>query len=328
MAGVGVGTVSRVLNTPEKVSPRLRERVLQAIAATNYRPSSAARTLVSQHSQTIGVISELEHERTYYFASLVQGVAHTLTETRHRMALAMVHTDTDAEALQDVSLLSSRSVDGLILDLHQLKGDVDGVMASVGLPYVWVNPSGPREHNAVKPDDVASGRGATTYLLARGHRRIAYTPPVSENTHSSHADRFRGYLEAMNDAGFQPLPAWHPSRPRESRMALPLDELMSSEGVTAVACYDALCASTLLRTCYELGLRVPADLSVVACDDDPILEKTVVPVSAMRLDRYAMGRAAIEMVLVRAQEPVRAVPTRVFEPALQERESVAARAAE
>jgi len=81
MAGVGVGTVSRVLNSPEKVSPKLRERVLQVIAATNYRPSSAARTLGHRQFQTIGVISEIEHARTYCFASLVQGVAHALMET-------------------------------------------------------------------------------------------------------------------------------------------------------------------------------------------------------------------------------------------------------
>lgn len=330
MAGVGVGTVSRVLNSPEKVSPKLRDRVLQVIAATNFRPSSAARTLVHQQFQTIGLISEIEHERTYYFASLVQGVSHALMETQHRMALGMVHTNTEADALREVSLLSAHSVDALILDLHQLNGDVDNVMASVGLPYVWVNPSGAREFNAVQPNDVASGRGATEYLLSHGHRSIAYVPPPKEGMHSSHADRFRGYLEAMSDAGFQPLPAWGPSgsggKRRADSKGRRLAKLMKSQRVTALVCYDGVCASGLLRTCYEADVRVPTDLSLIACDDDPILERTVVPVSAMRLDRYAMGRTALEMALARAGSPDSPLQTRVCEPVLQERESVADRA--
>jgi len=98
---------------------------------------------------------------------------------------------------------------------------------------------------------------------------------------------------------------------------------MKSQRVTDLICYDGLCAPDSPRTCCEESLCIPINLSLIACDDDPILERTVTPISAMRLDRYAMGRAALEMALARAESPDSPQQTRLSEPVLQERESVA-----
>ena len=81
MAGVGVGTVSRVVNDPESVSEKLRTRVQQVIKDTNYRPSAAARMLVQQRHQAIGVVAEIEQTRTYYSTGLLQGIALALDPT-------------------------------------------------------------------------------------------------------------------------------------------------------------------------------------------------------------------------------------------------------
>lgn len=322
MAGVSIGTVSRVVNRPEQVSEKLRTRVLQVIRATNYRPSSAARVLARQRHQTIGVVSEVELTRTYYSAGLLQGIANALTDSEHHLALAMVHEAAEAARLSEIPMLSTHSVDGLILDLHKLRGDVDGTLFQLGLPYVFVNPSGSRPLNAVRPDDVAAGRKATRYLLDRGHRKVLYLPLPAEDAHSSHADRMRGYVEALSRTGAGTHLAWREDHTRNRH-----EEFVAAirSGCTAVVAYDAKHAAEVAQVCYESGLRIPDDVSLVACDDDPVIACSVVPVTCMRLDRLEMGREAVRMILERCGNDGIDATTRIVMPQLQERRSVCKR---
>jgi DNA-binding LacI/PurR family transcriptional regulator len=320
MAGVGVGTVSRVVNQPENVSEKLRTRVQQVIKDTNYRPSAAARMLVQQRHQAIGVVAEIEQSRTYYSTGLLQGIATALGKRGQHLALAMIETESKARVLREIPMLSSHSVDGLILDLHMLRGDVEGVLSSLDLPCIMVNCSDSRPTNAVRSDDVTAGRTATHYLLERGHRRIAYLPFPPEGLHSSHADRMRGYLEALSEFEATTHLLWRTDKKKTMR-----EELLAfiRSGGTAVVTYGGGHATDVLRICYESGLRVPDDVSLVACDDDPIIARAIVPVTCMRLDRREIGRLAVEMILERCANNGADLATCVVTPELQERQSVA-----
>jgi LacI family transcriptional regulator len=313
LAGVVHSTVSRVINNNPNIGEETRRRVLEAIRMTGYRPSLAARMLVRQKHETIGLIFEKEHVKTYYGACLIEGVSERLAETGQRLAMSMVKWHSRVEEIENLPLLQTVSVDGLILDLHIVHGDYDPVMARLGLPYISINPFGSRPYNTIMPDHVAGARDAVQYLIDRGHRKIAYLPCVGKNTHCSQQDRMKGYSEAMVKAGLQPIPLWdvpltsvdYPVEDYVSRAKLYKEKY----GCTAVVAYSAIEAPRLLHACYELELKIPRDLSLVACDYDPVMQTIPVEITCFQFDRAAMGRQAVEMLNRRIQNPQEDIPS-------------------
>ncbi len=313
LAGVAHATVSRVVNNPDIVAPDTREKVLKAIRATGYKPSSSARMLVKQKHETVGLIFEREHIKTYYGACLIEGVSETLARTGQRLAMAMVNWHSRVEEIEDLPLLRTVSVDGLILDIHALEGDQDAVVARLGLPYININPFGYRPYNTIMPDHVSGARDATQYLIDRGHRKIAYIPSPGQNLHCSQPDRMKGYAEAMIKAGLQPIPLWDVPL---TAVANPVEDYITRTklfkekyGCTAVVAYNAIEAPRVLYACYRLGLQVPQDFSIVACDYDPVMQVLPVEITCYHFDRTAMGKRAVEMLNQRIKNPEMDIPS-------------------
>jgi LacI family transcriptional regulator len=326
LVGVGTSTVSRVLNNSTRVAPDTREKILNAIKTTGYKPSSAARMLVRQKHETVGLIFEKEHVKTYYGSCLIEGVSETLAETGQRLAMAMVKWHSGVEEVENLPLLQTVSVDGLILDLHIMTGDYDAMVARLGMPYININPSGFRPYNTIMPDHVSGARDATQYLIERGHRKIAYLPSVGKNPHCSQPDRMKGYSEAMVKAGLPPVPLW--DVPLAS-VDYPVEDYVvraklfkEKYGCTAVVAYSAIEAPRMLYACYQLGLKIPQDLSIVACDYDPVMQAIPVEITCFQFDRAAMGRQAVGMLNRRIMNPQEDIPSINLQSDLIEGQSV------
>lgn len=316
LAGVGHSTVSRVINTPERVAPETRKRVFQAMRLTGYKPSSAAQMLVRQKSETIGLVITKEHFSSFYGTQLIDGLLETLTERGLKLAMSTLPCSADAEAIEQLPILRSLSVDGLIFDLIQLSGDMDRVIGRLGLPCIFVNPQVKREFNAVLPDDVSVSRLATEHLIARGHRQIGYIPTSGLAAHSSQQDRMKGYAEAMIANELKPMPLWDVPLAAVKKPTTDYAERIrryrEGNGCTAVVAYNGIEAARIIYAAYELGLRVPADLSIVACDFDPVNDVPPVDITSFHFDRGAMGRKAVEMVEARIRNQGRDVPSARF----------------
>jgi len=325
MAGVGVGTVSRVLNHAPNVSRAMRERVTKIIDATGYRPCSAARMLSRSHYGTIGLVSEIEVGDTFYGLSLQSSMSQSLTQEDLRLALAFLPIDAVAAELARLPILRTHSVDGVVLDLHRFAGDLVATAAQLRLPYVLVNPSGEHKCNAIVPDDQGVAAQATAHLLQRGHRRIAYLPTDAGVTHSSQPKRLQGYLGAMAQAGLVPLP-WAadplPAADFETGIRERVERWTRDHGCTAIVIYNSVCTAMVVRCCYELAMPVPAVLSLISCDYEPTLDQLPVPVTHLKLDRRQMGEAAVEMILARMQQPGRDLPSQIAHGELHELSSV------
>jgi DNA-binding LacI/PurR family transcriptional regulator len=326
LAGVAHATVSRVVNNPGIVSSDTREKVLKAIRATGYKPSSSARMLVRQKHETVGLIFEREHIKTYYGSCLIEGVSETLAATGQRLAMAMVNWHSRVEEIENLPLLRTVSVDGLILDIHALEGDQDAVVARLGLPYININPSGYRPYNTIMPDDVLVARNATHYLIERGHRKIAYIPGPGTVTHSSQANRMKGYAEAMVKAGLSPIPLWDKPLEKEE---YPVEDYLSRTRLfkekyacTAMVAYDATEAPRILYAGYQLGLRIPQDFSLVACDYDPVIRVLPVEITCFHFDRTAMGKRAVQMLDQRIKTSGEDIPSICLDSTLIEGKSV------
>lgn len=313
LAGVTIGSVSRVFNRASNVSQDIQNRVMDAAEALNYRPSAAARMLARQSYETIGLISEKEHVRTIYGAALIEGLTERLSESGRRLALGMVPWQSPAESIEELPMLRTLSVDGLILDLALIRGDIDTVVARLGIPYVYINPSGSRPYNAIMPDDVAAGQLATQYLIERGHRRIAFMPCGRNVNHSSGPNRMNGYARAMSQAGLPLVPRW--DEPVE-RIYAPDDEYArrlrwyyEEHHCTAVVCNSTIEAIRAFIGAAQMQLRVPDDVALVGCDISVGAELSPIPLPAVHLDRAEMGRMAVDMLLERIRNPKADLPT-------------------
>lgn len=328
IVGVAPSTVSRVINSSHRVSQETRNRVMHAIKTTGYRPLQAASALPRRTHGTIGLISEVEEtDITSYSTDLIRGVSFALTRFGLRLAMDMVHVRSEAHVIESLPLLRSVSIDGMILDVCNVRGNIGEVADELRIPVVFVNAPEPRTFNTVMPDDTAVARSATQYLIQHGHRRIAYLPGAEVNQHSSQSLRMNGYSQALLKSRLHPVAKWDVATARDGCVLGDYVErikLYQSQGCTGIVTYNAPTAAYLLRACVQLGVSVPKDLSIISCDFDPMLSFAVVPITCYKLDRVKMGTLGVEMLLQRIENESQNVPSVFLTGELREMESVKA----
>src|SRR3954469_9903796 len=201
-AGVGVATVSRVLNGRANVRADTRDRVLEAIDALKYRPSSTARNLSLRRTHVIGVVVP-------FFTSAsaverVRGVASVLARSPYDLMLFDVEAEERRDHVFRLFERGDRSDGLLLISLIPPADEVDRLRAA-RLPCVLVD--APHEaFSSVVIDDVRGGDLATSHLLELGHTRIGFLGDRSPDPFrfASSLDRTRGYEQALRRAGIEP----------------------------------------------------------------------------------------------------------------------------
>ena len=202
-AGVGVGTVSRVLNGSDQVRESTMRAVLDSIDRLGYRPSYAAAALVRGSPRTVALI--VAHMTR---PSTVVRVASALAVLEEQGYDAIVYNvDSPAERDRHLeALLPTHRADGMLAICLPLSRGQLGQFARAGVAVVSVDAANPGVPQTIV-DDVAGGRLATGHLIALGHRRIGFVgdmtsgkPPAGLGFTSS-ADRQRGYQRALAAAG-------------------------------------------------------------------------------------------------------------------------------
>ena len=198
-AGVGQGTVSRVLNGSPKVSEATRARVLQAIEILDYRPNPLARGLSPGRCQTLGVVVPF-----FTHASAVErlrGVVAALDESRYDLVLFNVESPVHRD--EHLASLTGRDrADGLlVLSLPVPARDL-ARLTNAGVPVVLVDARGDGVPSVVT-DDVEGGRIATQHLVDLGHRshRVHRRRPDNPFGFTSSAQREHGYRAVLDEAG-------------------------------------------------------------------------------------------------------------------------------
>lgn len=266
-AGVGLGTVSRVLNGSPQVSEATRARVLASIEILEYRPNPLARGLSRGRCQTLGVVVPF-----FTHASAVErlrGVVAELDESRYDLVLFNVESPVHRD--QHLAAITGRDrADGLlVLSLPIPPADLQRLTA-VGVPIVLVDSSGAGVP-AVVTDDISGGRLATQHLVDLGHRSIAFIGDDPKNTFgfTSSAKRERGYAEVLDAAGiaYRPELIRHGGHDRAVAERLAAELLAEPDPPTAVFASSDVQATGVLAAAAARGLKVPKDLSVIGFDD-------------------------------------------------------------
>jgi DNA-binding LacI/PurR family transcriptional regulator len=266
-AQVGVATVSRVLNGSAAVRPETRRRVLSAIARLGYSPNAAARALSTGRTRAIGVVAPFFTRPSVM--ERLRGVSRVLAGAGYQLVLFDV--ERPAQRDEYFHTLSGRGgLDGL-LSISLCPGDEQlARFAAVGVPVVLVDHPHP-SLTAVYTDDVAGGRLATEHLLALGHERIAFLGDRERGGHglTSSAWRRSGYADALSAAGLELDEGLVRRAPygRAAAAALTRELLEADDPPTALFAASDTQAVGALEAAAALGVRVPADLSVVGYDD-------------------------------------------------------------
>ncbi|MCS7039221.1 MAG: LacI family DNA-binding transcriptional regulator, partial [Anaerolineae bacterium] len=206
-AGVGVGTVSRVLNNHPAVSPATREAVEAAIAELNFSPNPSARRLSSGKSYTIGIV--LPFFTLPSFVERLQGVVAALEDTPYDVVIYNVETvERRNQYLRE--LPQRKHLDGLLIVSLPLSDEEGERIARSGLPTVLIDSDHPALSRVVI-DDVYGGMLATRHLLELGHRKVAYVSDMLGSPFGFVAGKHRleGYTRALAEAGIPFRPEFH-----------------------------------------------------------------------------------------------------------------------
>jgi len=294
-AGVGVGTVSRVLNDHPAVASETRDRVRVAIASLDYHPSRAARALSRRRSSTVAVVvpflthaSAVERMRGVMaaFDDQAQDLALFNVDQADRRVGAVARAARAAQAGAVLVVTLRPSTD----ELHELRGR--------SLPIVLVDVEADRLPTVVVDDD-RGGRMAAEHLLALGHTRVG---ELVESSHpafrfTSSGRRARGFADALAAANVPLDPRLVRAGPhvRDAARGLSLELLDRPDRPTAVFAHSDTCALGVLEAARDLGLDVPADLSVIGFDD--VEAASLLHLTTIRQPLFESGRLGAERVL-------------------------------
>jgi len=269
-AGVGVGTVSRVLNGRAHVAAETAERVRRAIEELDYRPSTRARHLSTGQTHAIGVLAPFIV--TPSVVERLRGIVGATTGTPY--GLVMFTASTPAERTECYErILADDRVDGWIVLSLPARDDELAALRATATPVVLVDVERDHDLPGIFVDDEHGGRLAGEHLLALGHERIAFLGDAPDPAFgfTSGARRRAGFTAALA-AGGRPLdPALTVTGPygRELARALAAELLARPAGAAPTAVFAASDEQALgvLEAARAAGLAVPDELSVVGFDD-------------------------------------------------------------
>lgn len=294
-AGVGRGTVSRVVNGSEQVSRRARQAVEQAIAELGYVPNRAARALVTQRTDSIALVVPEPGERFFtepFFGRIVQAIAAGLASSELQMLLMIAQSPEERERLE--GYLTRQHVDGaLLLSLHGGDDRLPARLEERGVPTVRVSrPTHPEPSCYVDADNRGGARKAVEYLVERGRKRIAaISGPLDM---AVGMDRLDGYRDVLGDG-----PVAVGDFSEESGAAAMRWLLERHPDLDAVFAASDTMAAGAIRVVKESGRRVPDDIAVIGFDDSVIARHTDPQLTTVYQPIEAMGQEMVRLLLAK-----------------------------
>jgi LacI family transcriptional regulator len=296
LAGVSLGTVSNVLNSPDIVAEPTRRRVELAIAKLGWIPNEPARQLRAGRSRSIGMI--VMDIANPFYTDLVIGAENCVHERGYSVQVGNSAQEADRESAQLLVLMQQRVRGVLLAPIWGLAERV-GQLKLRGIPVVLLDRAGNQsDFCSVSTDDVEGGRLAVQHLLDQGHTRIAVIG--GPGNLQQVADRRLGaeLARSRHDGSAEILikSSTHLDVDSGVRAAEEIVAMSSSERPTAVFATNDLLAIGLLQGFVTAGLRVPDDMAIVGYDDIAFAAAAAVPLSSVRQPRLAIGYRAAELL--------------------------------
>jgi LacI family transcriptional regulator len=321
-ARVSVASVSRVVNGHDNVTPDTRARILEVIARLRYVPHTAARSLITRRTHSIGVL--LPDLYGQFFSELIRGIDLAAREHGFHLLLSSSHGDA-TEMAEAIRAMRGR-VEGLLVLAPQLDA---GGLADLDphVPIVVMNSRPTKRSSSLAIDSYGGARAMVRHLIAGGHRAILHVTGPADNFDAH--ERERGYRDELAAA----LPDAKPEVVRGDfgetsgyaagralgvglrRKAWPRPAVFAANDAMAIGCLAAF---------GELGLAVPGDVAVAGFDDIPLAAYVRPSLTTMHVPIVELGRGAVTQlarhIATSGRAGDRPVATRL-EPKLVVRES-------
>ncbi|MFF2201904.1 LacI family DNA-binding transcriptional regulator [Streptomyces sp. NPDC058145] len=298
-AGVGRGTVSRVINGSPRVSEATRAAVEAAVAELGYVPNTAARALAANRTDAIALVVPEPETRFFsepYFSDMLRGVGAELSDSE--MQLLLIFAGSDRERQRLAQYLAAHRVDGVLLVSVHADDPLPDMLSQLEIPAVISGPRSAAETlTSVDSDNYGGARSAVEHLMSRGRRRIAHITGRLDVYGAQR--RVDGYRDALRDAGL-PVdeqliePGDFTDEGGRRAMTTLLERHPDLDAVFAGSDVMAAGARQVLR---EAGLGVPGDVALVGYDDSAIARHMDPPLTSVRQPIEEMGRAMIDLLL-------------------------------
>jgi LacI family transcriptional regulator len=292
LTGVAASTVSRALSNPGRVSAPTRARIQAAARELKYVPNTQARALTSGRTGTIAVlISDITNP--FYFG-ILRGTQQQLKAAGYAQLLI----DTEDSGEHEIEMLHKmrRSLDGALLAASRLPDRALAQLATE-IPLVTINRNVRGVPSAVIDTPAGIGQAAE-HLVSLGHRDIVYVSGPAASW--PNATRW----QAMRTAAARHGLAWRRVGPfpRGQRSGTAAADAVLNTSATACVVFNDLLAIGMLTRLRERGVRVPADISIVGCDDIFGADFCNPPLTTLTAPIEQTGRVAVAMLLATLNE--------------------------
>ena len=295
LSGFSISTVSRVINTPEKVNINTRQKVYAAIDQLGFVPQAEARARALRLTGRIGVITPFFTAPS--FVQRLRGIAASLSKENYELVVYTVDSNNRLQSYL-TSLPLTGNLNGLIIiSLPITEADANRLVEH-NLPTVLIEFPHPLLHS-VEIDDVAGGKMAAEYLINKGHKRIAFLGDTDLPEYSIHpvSLRLKGFRQALKNANIDV--------PKEFIRLAPYDQeqacIFAKELINMPNPPTAFFAATdyqalgILKAVRQLGLKVPDQIAIIGFDDLDMANYEDLTTIRQHLDES--GRIAIEILL-------------------------------
>ena len=302
LAGTSIATASRVLSGSNLVSEETRQGILAAAKMLNYQPNLHARNLRRRSTHSIGLL--IPSLMDAYYTALADTLDQMLAERQYRLLLASTRDDPASER-QLLSDMIGQDVDGLIWApcaptpdmlerLNNLRTCVIAIVRRVPGDAV----------DTVVFEDMADSKAAVQHLINLGHPRIAYIGP--DLRHSCNADRFQGYLAALQEAGLasdNSLIKLGPDRSTWGVVATD-DLLRLAAPPSAIFVASNAIMPGVLKTLRLNGISIPEQMSLVCFDDLDWFSFSVPPITAVSVSHTRLASIALDLLFARMEHSI------------------------
>jgi LacI family transcriptional regulator len=321
LAGVSVGTVSNVLNSPGKVSVSTVARVQVAIEKLGFVRNDAARQLRAGSSRAIGLV--ILDVGNPFFTEVARGAEDRASEAGFSIILGNSDEKADRESAY-LDLFEQQRVRGVLISPF---GDVAERLRRLrqrGIPAVLVDRvSTDTSFSSVSVDDIAGGTMAVDHLIARGRSRIAFVGgPMAIRQVSDRLAGARLAVAAHPHVSLEVVSVAAPTVVQGREAGRAIAARPKAGWPDAIFAANDLLATGLLQALFMQGsVAVPNEIALIGYDDISFASAAVVPLSSIRQPSALIGKTAVEILLDDADRDGREPRHIVFQPELVARES-------
>jgi DNA-binding LacI/PurR family transcriptional regulator len=299
-AGVSTQTVSRVLNNRPDVSTATRKRVNEIVRELSYQPSALARSLISQRSYTLGVVTA--GLRYIGPSSTLSGIAAAAENAGYSLLLKELPSFDTNDVAPIFQTLLSRHVDGIIWAVPKIGENhnwVNRLPLDLGVPVVYLTMEAQENHSVVSINNYTGGQMAVSHLLEQGYQNIGHISGPLEWWEAR--QRMMGWKDALKEAGFEVGETqWEEGNWSSASGTRAVKNLfMKYPEMDAIFVANDQMALSVLKAASEMELKIPDDMGVVGFDNIPEAADYLPSLTTVQQDQNEIARVAMrEMIKI------------------------------